>query len=60
MSGEKSGRDRSCRGAEGEVAVNSQAKGPDLDDTLERGMHTQEAILSLRSRLLLVGDSYRK
>ena len=32
-------------GAEGEVAVNSQAKGPDSDDTLERAMVTDEATL---------------
>lgn len=32
-------------GAEGEVAINSQAKGPGLDGTLERVRHTQEAIL---------------
>lgn len=31
-------------GAEGEVAINSQAKGPGLDGTLERVKHTQEAI----------------
>lgn len=29
--------------AEGEVAVNSQAKGPNSDDTLERAMDTDEA-----------------
>lgn len=35
-SSEEFGRDHRQDDAEGEVAVNSQAKGPDSDDTLER------------------------
>ena len=35
-------------GAEGEAAINSQAKGPDLDGTLERYIITQEATLRWR------------
>ena len=31
-----------CRSAEGEVAANSQAKGPNSDDTLERQWGTEE------------------
>lgn len=34
--------------AEGEVAVNSQAKGPNSDDTLERAMDTDEATSRFR------------
>ena len=43
MSYEEFGRDHRIYDAEGEVAVNSQAKGPDSDDTLESQFGTEEA-----------------
>ena len=47
MSYEEFGRDHRIYDAEGEVAVNSQAKGPDLDDTLERaGTPTKQLCIS--------------